>query len=103
MLAAVDGSLIEVSSGQGEIATGTRQITLTDLVRLSTSNGYTMETAGVVANLETGRLASLGPLEARAPFGTLTAGQVTVSTSQDGTGQQMVFNGGVTLLYQPQP
>lgn len=103
VLEAKDGSRVEISAGFGQIDGPHKLMTMTDLVRLSTSSGYMMETAGIEADLASGRIASLGPLEVQAPFGTLTAGQVVVMTSPDGLGQQMVFNGGVRLLYQPQP
>lgn len=103
VLDATDGSRVEISAGEGHIDGRRRLMTMTGLVRLSTSSGYMMETAGIEADLASGRIASLGPLEVQAPFGTLTAGQVVVITSPDGLGQQMVFNGGVSLLYLPQP
>lgn len=103
VLDATDGSRVEVSAGQGEIDGRRKLMTLTGLVRLGTSSGYMMETSGIAADLGSGVISSLGPLEVQAPFGTLTAGKVVVMTSPDGLGQQMVFNGGVRLLYQPQP
>lgn len=103
VLDAADGSRIEISAGAGLIDGPGRIMTLTDLVRLASSSGYLMETTGVQADLGSGQITSLGPLEVQAPFGTLTAGRVTVQTAAEGTGQQMVFNGGVSLLYQPQP
>jgi lipopolysaccharide export system protein LptC len=103
VLVATDGSRTEISAGSGEIDGPNKHMTMSGLVRLSTSSGYMMETAGIEADLASGRISSLGPLEVQAPFGTLTAGQVVVMTSPDGLGQQMVFNGGVRLLYLPQP
>ena len=103
VLDAVDGSRVEITGGQGEINGLAKVLRMTGLVRLSASSGYVMETAGINANLATGVITSLGPLEVQAPFGILNAGAVVVSTSQTGLGQQMVFNGGVRLLYQPQP
>jgi lipopolysaccharide export system protein LptC len=103
VLVATDGSRVEVSAGLGDIDGRRRLMTLTELVRVGTSSGYMMETAGIEADLASGQISSLGPLEVQAPFGTLTAGKVVVMTSADGLGQQMVFNGGVRLLYQPQP
>ncbi len=103
VLNATDGSRVEVSAGQGEIDGRRKLMTLTGLVRLGTSSGYMMETSGIAADLASGVISSLGPLEVQAPFGTLTAGKVVVMTSPDGLGQQMVFNGGVRLLYDPQP
>ena len=103
VLDAVDGSRVEVSAGEGAIDGRQKRMTLTGLVRLGTSSGYMMETTGIEADLASGVLSSLGPLEVQAPFGTLTAGKVVVMTSADGLGQQMVFNAGVHLLYDPQP
>ena len=103
VLDAVDGSRVEISAGEGAIDGRQKQMTLTGLVRLGTSSGYMMETTGIEADLASGVLSSLGPLEVQAPFGTLTAGKVVVMTSPDGLGQQMVFNDGVHLLYDPQP
>ena len=103
VLNATDGSRVEISAGDGQIDGPRKLMTLTGLVRLGTSSGYMMETSGIEADLASGVVSSLGPLEVQAPFGTLTAGKVVVMTSADGLGQQMVFNGGVRLLYQPQP
>lgn len=103
VLDAIDGSRVEISAGDGAIDGRRKLMTLTGLVRLGTSSGYMMETTGIEANLASGQISSLGPLEVQAPFGTLTAGKVVVMTSADGLGQQMVFNGGVRLLYDPQP
>ena len=103
ILNAMDGSRVEISAGEGAIDGRQRRMTLTGLVRLGTSSGYMMETSGIEADLASGLLTSLGPLEVQAPFGTLTAGKVVVMTSADGLGQQMVFNDGVHLLYDPQP
>lgn len=103
VLDAIDGSRVEISAGEGAIDGRQKQMTLTGLVRLGTSSGYMMETTGIAADLASGVLSSLGPLEVQAPFGTLTAGKVVVMMSADGLGQQMVFNGGVHLLYDPQP
>lgn len=103
VLDATDGSRIEISAGFGQIDGRAKMLTMTGLVRLGTSSGYMMETTGIEADLASGRISSLGPLEVQAPFGSLTAGRVVVQTSSDGLGQQMVFNGGVSLLYQPQP
>lgn len=103
VLDAIDGSRVEISAGEGAIDGRQKRMTLTGLVRLGTSSGYMMETTGIEADLASGLLTSLGPLEVQAPFGTLTAGKVVVMTSADGLGQQMVFNAGVHLLYDPQP
>lgn len=100
---ATDGSRIEITAGRGEIDPRAQTATMTELARLTSSSGYVMETEGLVADLQTGTITSLGPLEVQAPYGDFTAGGMTVSLSDSGEGQQMVFNEGVRLLYQPQP
>lgn len=100
---ATDGSTVFITAGRGQIDPRGQLVRMTGLARLTSSSGYVMETAGLTANLETGVITSLGALEVQAPFGEFTAGSLTISLSEDGSGQQMVFNGGVRLLYRPQP
>jgi lipopolysaccharide export system protein LptC len=100
---ATDGSHVTISAGEGQIDPRARLARMTGLARMTSSSGYVMETAGVVADLDSGTVTSIGPLEVQAPYGDLTAGGLILSVTDTGTGQQMVFNGGVRLLYQPQP
>ncbi|MCF7698558.1 hypothetical protein [Loktanella sp. M215] len=100
-LDATDGTTLRVTAGSGEVDTTSRVAHLTGLARVETSSGYTMETAGLVADMTSGTVTSDGPLEVHAPFGQLQAGQVTFSAGQDGAGQQMNFTQGVKLVYTP--
>ncbi|MDG1117907.1 MAG: hypothetical protein P8N72_12410 [Flavimaricola sp.] len=100
---ATDGSRVEITAGQGQIEPRSKIARLTGLARVTTSSGYVLETAGLVADLNSGTVTSMGALEAQAPYGEFSAGGLVLSTSQSGEGSQMVFNGGVRLLYQPQP
>jgi lipopolysaccharide export system protein LptC len=97
-----DGSFVQVTAPLGEIAGRKRSAQFLGLARLETSTGYRMETNGLIADLNTGVIESLGLLEIRAPFGELTAGNVTFSVASDELGQQMLFTNGVRLLYNPQ-
>lgn len=99
---APDGADVELTAGSGLYDNTTQIAQLTNLARLVTSNGYRMETTGLIANLETGLIESVGPLEIQTPFGSLTAGHVSVQTGGTGTGAGIVFNDGVRLIYQPQ-
>lgn len=101
-LDATDGSFVEVTAVQGEVDGRTRIASFLGLARLQTSNGYVMETNGLIAELQTGRVTSNGLLEIRAPFGELTAGMVTFQAASQQAGQQMLFTNGVRLLYKPQ-
>ncbi|QQA42865.1 LPS export ABC transporter periplasmic protein LptC [Pelagovum pacificum] len=95
------GAQIEIRAGSGRLDSGTNIAELSDLARIDTSDGYQVETTGLTASLDTGRLETTGPLEAHAPFGELTAGRLVVE-STDGTASRMIFNEGVRLVYRPQ-
>lgn len=97
-----DGTLIDIRAGEGEIDNAGRTARLAGLARVVTSNGFEMETAGIITDLNTGRIASEGPLEVQAPFGTLTAGQLIIETPPGAPGQVMLFQNGVRLIYLPQ-
>lgn len=97
-----DGSHIEVTGTEGEVDGRNEVARFLGLARLITSTGYEMETNGLIAELDTGVVTTDGLLEVHAPFGELTAGQVTFQVSRDNTGQQMLFTNGVRLVYRPQ-
>ncbi len=96
------GSRLEVTGMTGEFDGPTRTAHLGGLVRMETSTGYVMETSGLTVTLDTGTAISDGFLEIRAPFGRLTAGQVTFQADASNTGHQMLFTDGVRLIYTPQ-
>jgi lipopolysaccharide export system protein LptC len=100
---ATDGTRIVVTAGDGVFDGAAQVITLDNLARVTTTSGYSMETNGLVADLGSGTVESVGALEVRTPFGELTAGGMRIAAGPDGTGTQMVFNQGVRLLYRPQP
>lgn len=98
-IAGAAGATLLLSASEGAFDGRSRTITLTGLARLATSTGYAMETTGLTADLAAGRVQTNGALEIRAPFGVLTAGRMEYGPGP--AGPQMVFNGGVRLLYQP--
>jgi lipopolysaccharide export system protein LptC len=99
---AVDGSRIIVTAGEGQVDSTDQMVRLDNLARVTTSNGYAMETTGLTADLMAGVVETTGALQVQAPFGDLTAGGMRIAAGPDGTGSQMVFNQGVRLIYRPQ-
>ncbi len=97
-----DGSSIDVTATHGEVNGRSQVARFFGLARMETSSGYQMETSALTAELETGIITSDGILEIHAPFGELTAGQVTLKVTADEIGQQMLFTQGVRLIYRPQ-
>ncbi|KJZ19353.1 LPS export ABC transporter periplasmic protein LptC [Loktanella sp. S4079] len=97
-----NGSQINIAATKGALNGADKTAAFTGLVRVETSTGYQMETNGLIAELDSGTVTSDGLLEIHAPFGELTAGQVTFLVSADRSGQQMLFTNGVKLIYKPQ-
>ena len=98
----IDGIQTTVSAGIGKLDSNAKVVTLDNLARVTTSDGYLMETRGLVTSLTDGSLETTDPLEVRAPYGSLTAGRLTITPDSDEP-QLIVFNNGVRLIYQPQP
>jgi len=96
-----DGSQIEATATAGKINSVKNTAELSGLVFVETSDHYQMETNRLIADIDGGTITSSGLLEVHAPFGQLTAGQVTFYDDRNNVGQQMVFTQGVHLLYQP--
>ena len=68
-------------------------------VRLSTSTGYRLETAELVANLAETGIVAPGAVVGRGPPGRLEAGSMTLTSNGDT--QVLVFKNGVKLVYNP--
>lgn len=98
----IDGIETTVSAGIGKLDSNAKVVMLDNLARVTTSDGYLMETRGLVTSLTDGSLETTDPLEVRAPYGSLTAGRLTITPDSDQP-QLIVFNNGVRLIYQPQP
>ena len=101
-LTSIDGIETTVSAGVGALDSDAKIVVLENLARVSTSDGYLMETRGLVTSLTDGSLETTDPLEVRAPYGSLTAGRLIITPDSDEP-QLIVFNNGVRLIYQPQP
>ncbi|MGR3591324.1 LPS export ABC transporter periplasmic protein LptC [Limimaricola soesokkakensis] len=91
---------IELSAARGEIETGRNLLRLDGPVSVTSSNGYSVETPTLEADLGTGGLVSTGEISVTAPYGTLSAAAMR-TTLPEGGAPRMVFSGGVRLLYDP--
>ena len=99
----VEGETIDILASQGTVDSQAQTARLSGLARIITSTGYEMETNGVDADLESGLFETTGPVEARAPFGTLSAGRLVIEPATADTNTQVVFKDGVKLIYTRQP
>ncbi len=101
-LATPDGGRTELVAAEAVMEDATRQVILSGGVVLSTSNGYRLETAEVVAKLDRTGLESRAPVVATGPAGEIRAEGMALSQDNRTPGAYvLVFKGGVRLVYQP--
>jgi len=100
-LESVAGDTVEIIAGSSRIDPAAKTLTTAALTRVSASSGYTMETEGLIATFDAGTVETTGPLEARAPYGRLSAGHMLIRGANDDGGLMIVFNQGVRLVYLP--
>ena len=100
-LTARDGLVTDLSATQGRFDPSAGQITLQGSVAMQTSQGYRLSSALIEIETDRNTLVSPGPIQGAAPFGTLQAGAMTMTPPESGAGDDLVFNKGVKLIYQP--
>jgi len=97
-----DGTRIRMSSIGGVVDTGTGIATLSGDVLVESSLGYAIRTEELITHLDSTRSESTGAVDIMAPFGHMTAGGMMVTReTDDSTNYNLVFNGGVDLIYEP--
>ena len=93
------GRRVAATAPSGTFDGRARSAALDGPVQVATSDGYEVHTGPMTADMGAGTLNADGPIEARAPFGELTAGGMEAGTSSG----QLRFTGGVRLVYTPPP
>ena len=98
------GLRISARAKSGKLFTKSRHGLLTGGVSIETSTGYKIETQSLNADLRNTRVETLGPVTAQGPLGEFTAGQMLFAQKQRSTTRpayELVFTGGVHLIYKP--
>lgn len=98
-LEAPSGFIARLASKTGEIDPATGEITLDGSVDITTSTGFSFNTATVRGSAEQGEMTAPSEIAGTAPFGTLTAGAMAL-TPEDGS-HVLRFTNGVKLIYDP--
>lgn len=98
--AARGGATLGATAGRGEADGPSQRLTLDGGVRVETSTGLRVDLPALAVDLRTGRMEAAGPVEARAPFGRISAGGLAVEAQDGASAARVVFNGGVRLLYE---
>jgi lipopolysaccharide export system protein LptC len=97
------GDETRVVADEAHVDPGAQVLVLRGNVRLDTATGYWLESAELLASLDRSRLESPGPVTALGPQGRIAAGGFTLTRDTVPGREVLVFNGGVKLLYQPEP
>jgi len=98
-----DGLVLGLGADRAVVDTEAGQVSMVGAVTVSTSTGYSMNAQALTALLGATVIESDGAVTAKAPFGTLDAGAMTLrrdAAAEDG--YVLVFNQGVKLIYLPQ-
>lgn len=103
-LATPDGAHTALTAGALQVRESAGQLLLQQGVLVATSTGYELRTEAMQLALDRTGAESLGPVEGYGPPGRITAGGMQIRPSEAGQGEYLlVFNGRVSLIYDPQP
>ncbi|MFD2439080.1 MULTISPECIES: hypothetical protein [Paracoccus] len=99
-LRARDGRAADVSAGSAALEG--EQVLLGDGVRMTTADGWVVTAPQFLASTIAGTVVSDREVNVLAPFGELTAGQMELRPSGQGSGDHVLdLSGGVRLIYRP--
>jgi lipopolysaccharide export system protein LptC len=97
-----EGNRIVIDATAAKYRDGDGRLLLEGGVNISSSTGYTMRTEGLDASIDTLELESTDRVEAEGPGVTLTAGKLSVTEDNATNDIQLLFTGGVKLIYTPE-
>lgn len=102
LLEAPDGSTASFTAATGQLDNAAGTIALSGGVKMETSVGYHVVTDDVRIALDRTSVEAPGQIAADGPAGRITADRMTLNSADPNSGHyQLVFNGNVTLIYQP--
>lgn len=95
------GSNYKMRAQAAELDISENVATLTGDVMIDSSSGYHIDTQILTALISDTDLTAPETVEATGPAGTLTAGNLRIFTPKSAESAQMLFSGGVKLVYTP--
>lgn len=96
-----DGSALTLGASMAILRDREQQANLSGGVRIESSQGYVVTTDGLLASLDEVWAESLGPVQGVGPVGDFEAGHMRIAATGAEGAVQMVFSGGVKLVYRP--
>ena len=104
-LATRDGTTFDAEALRGRVDTAAGTFALAGGIRLTGSDGREGTAPALSGSLSRSELNVSGPLSARAPFGELTAGRMTLRRNDEATAGndrfRLEFGDGVRMIYRP--
>lgn len=94
-----DGLIFDVTAEKADYDGTSDRLVLIDTVEIETSTGYAFQSDELITNIRTGTVESPGPIAGSGPEGTISAGSMSLASSE--AGQVLVFKGDVKLIYRP--
>lgn len=95
------GGVIEIEADYGKLIQKERQAILTGNVEIQTSDNYKITTERLETRYDELQVMSPGTVHAQGPLGTLEAGRMVLSRQGKDAPAELVFNGGVKVIYTP--
>ncbi len=92
---------ITVTSDVGLVDENAEEAFLTGDVLIKSSDGYVLETERMRTRLDIVEAESDGAVSGHGPLGTLEAGKMLITTHENGEDVELLFTGGVKLVYLP--
>ncbi|SMX33699.1 hypothetical protein [Maliponia aquimaris] len=96
-----DGSEIRLDATEALLRDREHKALLSGGVRIESSQGYVLTTEGLVSHLDKVAAESTGPVQGVGPMGHFEAGHLKILPAEADGEVQLLFSGGVKLVYQP--
>ena len=90
---------IRLTAGMGRYQVEKDELVIDQLVEVISDAGYRVSSPKVLVKLGKTWLRAEGPIEGSAPNGSLSAGELEIFRQEAAQGLQIVFKGGIKLLY----
>lgn len=95
------GTSYQMQAQLAELNISDNMATLSGDVAIDSSTGYNISTQNLTIAISDTELSTSEPIKATGPVGTLTAGNLKIFTPKSSDSAQMLFSGGVMLVYTP--
>ncbi|MBE0453401.1 hypothetical protein [Roseovarius autotrophicus] len=95
------GTVFNLRSDEARLDQGAMTAALLGGVRITTTTGYVIDTDRLDARLDVLHAESAGAVRATGPIGSLDAGKMLLHHNAETDTAEVLFTGGVVLIYQP--